>query len=117
MNKLIIVCAGMIVAGCATTDQLAEANARVQELEKRVAKIEGDLYKVEEKSAPKQVAEPKFVPAKEVEQNVIDARIHQSANVFNAKVAKVLDAKSTKTLRALCVLLRAFPRRIRANPL
>lgn len=75
MNKLIIVCAGMIVAGCATTDQLAEANARVQELEKRVAKIEGDLYKVEEKSAPKQVAEPKFVPAKEVEQNVIDAKI------------------------------------------
>lgn len=75
MNKLIIVCAGMIVAGCAPTGQLAEANARFQELEKRVAKIEGDLYKVEEKSAPKQTAEPKFVPAKEVEQNVIDAKI------------------------------------------
>ena len=65
----------MIVAGCATTDQLAEANAKVKELEKRVAKIEGDLYKVEVKRAPKQVAEPKFVPAKEVEQNVIDAKI------------------------------------------
>lgn len=75
MNKLIMVCAGMIVAGCATTDQLAEANAKVKELEKRVAKIEGDLYKVEVKRAPKQVAEPKFVPAKEVEQNVIDAKI------------------------------------------
>lgn len=75
MNKLIMVCAGIIVVGCATTDQLAEANAKVKELEKRVAKIEGDLYKVEVKRAPKQVAEPKFVPAKEVEQNVIDAKI------------------------------------------
>ena len=76
MNKLTVICLGLIVGGCATTDQLAESNAKIQELEKKIARIEGDLYKVEVKSAPKQVAEPKFVPAKEVEQNVIDAKIN-----------------------------------------
>lgn len=76
MKKMIVICIGVIMAGCATTDQLKEANAKIQELEKKVARIEGDLYKVEVKSAPKQAAVPKLVPAKEVEQNVIDAKIN-----------------------------------------
>jgi len=76
MKRIVAVCCGLLIAGCATTDQLAESNAKIQELEKKIARIEGDLYKVEVKSAPKQIAEPKFVPAKEVEQNVIDAKIN-----------------------------------------
>ena len=75
MKKLITICVGLIVAGCATTTQL-------EEIEKRLARIEGDLYKVEVKSAPKvekpeakKAAQPKFVPAKEVEKNVVDAKI------------------------------------------
>lgn len=78
MKNITILTVATIIAGCATTSQIDEANARVQELEKRLARIEGDLYKVEEKSAPKQEkkAEPKFVPAKEVEQSVIDTKIN-----------------------------------------
>lgn len=78
MKNIGILTVATIIAGCATTSQIDEANARVQELEKRLARIEGDLYKVEEKSAPKQEkkAEPKFVPAKEVEQSVIDTKIN-----------------------------------------
>lgn len=78
MKNIAILTVVTIIAGCATTSQIDEANARVQELEKRLARIEGDLYKVEEKSAPKQEkkAEPKFVPAKEVEQSVIDTKIN-----------------------------------------
>lgn len=78
MKNIAILTVATIIAGCATTSQIDEANARVQELEKRLARIEGDLYKVEEKSASKQEkkAEPKFVPAKEVEQSVIDTKIN-----------------------------------------
>ena len=78
MKNIAILTVATIITGCATTSQIDEANARVQELEKRLARIEGDLYKVEEKSAPKQEkkAEPKFVPAKEVEQSVIDTKIN-----------------------------------------
>ena len=64
------------VVGCATTSQIEESNIRILDLEKKIARIEGDLYRVEVKSAPKQqAAEQKFVPAKEVEQNVIDTKI------------------------------------------
>ena len=76
MNKcyFIAVLSGMV--GCATTSQVEESNNRILDLEKKIARIEGDLYRVEVKSAPKQqVAEPSFVPAKEVEQNVIDTKI------------------------------------------
>jgi len=89
MKKLITVCVGLIVAGCATITQLEEtkgqlaaADTKIQDLEKRLARIEGDLYRVEVKSAPKaekpevkKPAEPKFVPAKEVEKNVVDAKV------------------------------------------
>ena len=82
MKKLITICVGLIVAGCDNSGQLAEANAKIQDLEKRLARIEGDLYKIEVKSASKvekqevkKTAEPKFVPAKEVEKNVVDAKI------------------------------------------
>ena len=89
MKKLITICVGLIVAGCATTTQLEEtkgqlaaADTKIQDLEKRLARIEGDLYRVEVKSAPKvekpeppKPAEPKFVPAKEVEKKVVDAKI------------------------------------------
>lgn len=40
MNKIITICVGSIVAGCATTTQLDEANAKIQDLEKRLASIE-----------------------------------------------------------------------------
>lgn len=40
MKKLITTCVGLIVAGCATTTQLDEANAKIQDLEKRLASIE-----------------------------------------------------------------------------
>ena len=40
MNKIITICVGLIVAGCATTTQLDEANAKIQDLEKRLASIE-----------------------------------------------------------------------------
>ena len=84
MKRLIIVCAGLMVAGCdSSNQQQAEMNAKIQDLEKRVARIEGDLYKFEIKSAPKQNeteakkdAEPKFEPAKEVEKSVVDAKIN-----------------------------------------
>ena len=70
----IVLLLGMV--GCATTSQIEESNIRILDLEKKIARIEGDLYRVEVKSAPRQqVAEPKFVPAKEVEQNVIDTKI------------------------------------------
>ena len=58
MKNIAILTVASIIAGCATTSQIDEANARVQELEKRLARIEGDLYKVEEKSAPKQEKRP-----------------------------------------------------------
>lgn len=45
MKKLITVCVGLIVVGCATTTQLDEANAKIQDLEKRLTAIE-DLNKV-----------------------------------------------------------------------
>ena len=76
MNKCcyIALLSGMV--GCATTSQVEESNNRILDLEKKIARIEGDLYRVEVKSAPKQqLAGPKFVPAKEVEQNVIDTKI------------------------------------------
>ena len=40
MKKLITICVGLIVAGCATTTQLDEANAKIQDLEKRLTAIE-----------------------------------------------------------------------------
>ena len=46
MKKLITICVGLIVAGCATTTQLDEANAKIQDLEKRLTAIE-DLNKVQ----------------------------------------------------------------------
>ncbi len=62
-KQFIMISAGMIVAGCATTDQLADLNARIQvfekesarvaELEKRLSRIEGDLYEPEKKQPPK----------------------------------------------------------------
>ena len=76
MNKCcyMFLLSGMV--GCATTSQIEESNNRILDLEKKLARIEGDLYRVEVKSAPKQqVVEPKFVPAKEVKQNVIDTKI------------------------------------------
>ena len=45
MKKLITICVGLIVVGCATTTQLDEANAKIQDLEKRLTAIE-DLNKV-----------------------------------------------------------------------
>ena len=73
--KTLLVCAVGLVGGCATTSQLDNANIQIGTLESRIARIEKDLYRVEVKSAPKQVVEPKFVPATEVEQNVIDTKI------------------------------------------
>ena len=40
MKKLITVCVGLIVAGCATTTQLDEANTKIQDLEKRLTELE-----------------------------------------------------------------------------
>lgn len=73
--KTLLVCAVGLVGGCATTSQLDNANIQIGALESRIARIEKDLYRVEVKSAPKQVVEPKFVPATEVERNVIDTKI------------------------------------------
>ena len=73
--KTLLVCAVGLVGGCATTSQMDNANIQIGALESRIARIEKDLYRVEVKSAPKQVVEPKFVPATEVEQNVIDTKI------------------------------------------
>ncbi len=75
MRNVILLGAMAVVAGCATTTQVDNANVRIGELESRIARMEKDLYRVEVKAAPKQVVEPKFVPAKEVEQNVIDTKI------------------------------------------
>ena len=78
MKKTVFVLAIAAVAGCATTTEIDESNFRINELEKRLSRVEGDLYKVEVKSAPQvaKVSEPKFVPAKEVEQSVIDIKIN-----------------------------------------
>lgn len=73
MKNILILCAAVAVAGCATTTEVNEANVKIGELESRIARMEKDLYRVEVKSAPK--VEPKFVPAKEVEQSVIDTKI------------------------------------------
>lgn len=40
MKKLITICVGLIVVGCDNSSQLAEANAKIQDLEKRLEKIE-----------------------------------------------------------------------------
>lgn len=66
MKKLIIACAGLIVAGFASASQLDEVTAKIQALEERLARIEGDLYKAEVKSV---------APAKKVEKHVVDAKI------------------------------------------
>ena len=73
--KAMLVCAVGLVGGCAKTSQMDKAYVQIGALESRIARIEKDLYRVEVKSAPKQVVEPKFVPATEVEQNVIDTKI------------------------------------------
>lgn len=73
MKKLIIVWVGLIVAGCATTSRQDEANAKIDNLEKRVARIEGDLYKVEATTTGS--ATTTFAPAKEVVNNVVNAKI------------------------------------------
>lgn len=44
MKKLTVICLGLIAGGCATTDQLAESNARIEAFEKRLVRIETDLY-------------------------------------------------------------------------
>lgn len=76
MNRCYYVVLLSCMVGCATTSQIEESNNRIRDLEEKIARVEGDLYRVEVKSAPKQqAAEPKFVPAKEVEQNVIDTKI------------------------------------------
>lgn len=74
-SKTLLVCAVGLVGGCATNSQIDNANIQIGALESRIARIEKDLYRVEVKSAPKQAVEPKFVPAAEVEQNVIDTKI------------------------------------------
>lgn len=78
MKKIVFVLAIAAVAGCATATQIDELNFRINELEKRLSRIEGDLYKVEVKSASPvaKVAEPKLEPVKEVEQSVIDTKIN-----------------------------------------
>lgn len=73
MKKLIIVWVGLIVAGCATTSRQDEEKAKIENLEKRVARIEGDLYKVEATTPGS--ATTTFAPAKEVVNNVVNAKI------------------------------------------
>lgn len=71
MKKLTIVFVGLIVAGCATTAQL-------DNIEKRLARIEGDIYKIEIKSASNQEKKDtgrKFVLSEDVEKKVVDAKI------------------------------------------
>ena len=75
MKKLITICVGLIVAGCATTTQL-------EEIEKRLARIEGYLYKAEEMSTQKaekyeanNAAEATLALASEVDAKAVDARI------------------------------------------
>lgn len=77
MKNIILVGSLCVIGGCATTSQVENTDNRINELEHRLARIEGDLYKVEERTAPRQDKQPalKFVPAKDVEQNVIDAKI------------------------------------------
>ena len=69
-------CVVAAVSGCVSQsayDSLAKEN---KELSERVARIEGDLYNVEEKSADAIKVTPKFIPAPKVEQNVLDAKIN-----------------------------------------
>ena len=73
MKKLIIVWVGLIVSGCATTSRQDEEKAKIENLEKRVARIEGDLYKVEATTPGS--ATTTFAPAKDVENNVVNAKI------------------------------------------
>lgn len=73
MKKMLMVATCSLVAGCAT-------NSRVDALESRLARIERDLYRIEEKSAPRQEVkgkseEPKLNPVKGVDVKVADARI------------------------------------------
>lgn len=59
MRRIMIVCCGLLIGGCATTDQLAEANAKIQKLETKVARIESDLYEpIREKKVEKQAYRP-----------------------------------------------------------
>jgi len=60
MKKLLFVSLGVVMAGCATTNQLTASNAKIEELNKRISRIENDLYKVSRTSNVKAVA--KSVP-------------------------------------------------------
>ena len=69
-------CGITAICGCVSQsayDSLVKEN---EDLCERVARIERDLYKVEEKSATSLKVAPKFVPALNVEQSVLDAKIN-----------------------------------------
>ena len=75
MKSLIIIGLAAVVGGCARTEQFEQTAEKMQELEKRVARIEGDLYTIEVKSAPKSEKKSTFAPAAKVEKKVADAKI------------------------------------------
>ena len=75
MKNLIIIGLAAVVGGCAKDEQLEQMYEKMRELEKRVARIEGDLYTIEVKSAPKPEKKPTFAPAAKVEKKVADAKI------------------------------------------
>lgn len=69
-------CGIIAICGCVSQsayDSLVKEN---KDLCERVARIERDLYKVEEKSAATIKVAPKFVPAPKVEESVLDAKIN-----------------------------------------
>lgn len=81
MNRLcfvLVLLSVVLYCGCVSQSDYDALAADFRAMNDRISKIEGDLYKVEEKSAPKQEkkTEQKFVPAKEVEQSVIDIKIN-----------------------------------------
>jgi len=95
MKLVSVIGVGLLVAGCATTEQLEQANARADALEQRLARIENDLYRVEVKRAPALAPKPlpALAPVKPLERTVQEMKIKAFLKEYIGAEFRDADAK------------------------
>lgn len=75
MRMVTAVCV-VLLTNSGAAQLYADSDAKIHDLEKRISRIEQDLYKIEEVATSKRVKPIKFAPAKAVKPNVVEVRLN-----------------------------------------
>ncbi len=75
MRMLTVSCVGLL-AFSGVIQLYADSDAKIRDLEKRISRIEQDLYKIDERASSKRVNPIKLAPAKAVAPNVVEVRLN-----------------------------------------